>query len=178
MLKVTMILFLAFFVFHSASAREQNEDMAPPQEREPVKWFSLRTPGPTVSSTALETDDIRKAVLEDYQIRDDPSLPSGVLLYDPVVIYIHGPDEYGFEIGSLRGYAPGFPLRLPEKIQVSFMGKILNREAWHYAVNIFEDSGFNSEGIYYTVMEIQLGSGKACLPLALVVDLRTSQGTR
>lgn len=177
MIKTVLIIFLATSLFQSVSAFDQNEDMNPPQERERVKWIPLRTAGPSVSSTALETDDIRKAVLEDYQTKNDPSLPSGIFVFDPVIVYYHGPDEYGFEIGRLKGYEPGFPLRSPDNTEISFMGKILNRDAWHYAV-YFEESKFVSEGIYYTVMEIQLGSGKACLPVAIVVDLTNSTDTR
>lgn len=167
---------LTFFLSQNVSAFEQDMDLNPPQEREAVKWFALRS-DLSVSSTALETDDIKKEILEDYELKDDPSLPTGFFVYDPVVIFYHGSDEYGFDIERLKGYDPGFPIRSPEGVKVIFMGKILSREAWHYAVEI-DGEIFTNQGIFYTVMEIQLGSGRACLPVAVVVDPSGIQGTR
>ncbi|MGC9366194.1 MAG: hypothetical protein ACP5FK_04015 [bacterium] len=173
-MKKLLLFFLGVYILSGmALAIEVLGDNVPPNREADVGWTRIDLTIPIITdeySRMMETQKqlISKQVSQHLEDRDDLILSTSI--YDPVIIYYHGNDEYNFELPCLRGLLPGFPIRYPSYVDIAFNGKFLHRESWSYAAYFESANNFAVRGIYYSVMEIELGSGRAQVPLVIVVD--------
>lgn len=174
MKKIFLYLILLFF-FASLVAQGNNRDYIPPQEGEEVNWVGLLT-SVDVSKSTLTNNEIEILQLEmmtDYQEKKSENLPQNLnYCYDPIILYYcPNEEELSFELNTFKGLTPGFIIRQPLYVNISFYGKILDRQAWYYSVE-YSNFPITPTDVLYTVCEIELGNGKGCLPIILIFNRR------